>query len=144
MLLTRLNILSHIFYEQRERFARPHTSSLARKIITRVSTMATEDSRGEAPASQEPLDAPNSSTSIIAGSSHHEYELVPTTETSTTGNHDTAVPDDGSDLPKVSEGVADRQDAGLLTRSRFHWSVLVPLDVLLALSPIFFFGKTPK
>lgn len=39
------------------------------------------------------------------------------------------------------EQARGRHDAGLLSRSRFHWSVMMPLDALLALSPIFFFGK---
>lgn len=77
--------------------------------------------------------APSDEGHVSLRSSQYEYERVPAVETIAIR---TPPP------PKTSqEQTNEAQDAGLLTRSRFHWSVLMPLDVLLALSPVFFFGK---
>lgn len=74
-------------------------------------------------------------------SSHHDYEPIPTATIDAKYPEVEDVPESTQNVPKISEDHPHRfQDLGLLKRNRFHWSVILPLDVLLAIGPIFFFS----
>ncbi|KAJ8114504.1 hypothetical protein OPT61_g3640 [Boeremia exigua] len=99
-----------------------------------AASMATDGSRDDVSVLRDSLDAstltPSNERSVSAASGRHRYEPVPVTETTREVPMHAKVSEEQTNYP---------QDVGLLTRSRFHWTVLMPLDVMLMLSPIFFF-----
>lgn len=86
--------------------------------------------------------APSHDGPFSAPPSQHRYEPILATEADVSQyKKDPVVTEIKLAPTDLSAEQNGRRDAGPLARSRFHWSVMMPLDTLLALSPIFFFGK---
>ena len=87
--------------------------------------------------------APSSNRTVGLAPYQHRYEPITNVERISGQPKVSSV----SEESQTSKNVTKEQeilpkDVGLLSRGRFHWSFLVPLDILLAMSPTFFFGTT--
>ena len=105
-------------------------------------TTATEASNEEAGMPGSPILSDSRSILTRHDSRPHTYERVPATDQpeeraygSVSEASSTIVPD----TPKPKREKA--YDTGTLNRSPFHWWFNVPMDVLLALTPLLFLGK---
>ena len=77
------------------------------------------------------------------GSNVHIYERVPISDIEAKPAHTTvSVTSLTASLKKPHEAEHKDNERGMLTRSPYYWWLSTPLDVLLALTPLFFLGQS--